>query len=575
MIAFKFAKAKPAKKRELGGAAGLFDGGLDAEQPSAASSAPPEPGVVPGRAAELAAALSEGHAAGHAAAGHAAAEHAAAGHTAAEGGGSAALGEGAALGESVALGSQVRRRGEYTFCRRYTTGRLKRVGECEGLQSIDAYENLGLVGKGAFNKIYRAKHRASGEVVALKAMQLKSLEESHQMSSSEGIPLEMVREMSILMSIRHPNIVAVREAVVDQSQMFMVMELVDFDLGLLIEHMKQPFTEAQVKCLAMQLLSALAAAHECFVLHRDLKQTNLLLDRNGVLKLCDFGLARRCGASTVCTPDVTSLWYRAPEILLGERRYGSAVDIWSFGCIFAEWLQLGKRRAARTRARPVLFSTAPGVRPALAAKPCLARLSGEPLFQGSSEVDQINAIFRCLGTPSEHSWPSFGQLRAVQTAVFPFVENFDMKLGADGALVRLPKNSLRRKFPAVGCARIAVPRKAQHEPRPSHALPSLPAPRSYTPAAAQLNQFRTTALSDAGFVLLNSALACDPAQRVSAAAALEHSWFSAEPLPAPLSRVEIRQLRRNRDEAISSGAHQLAIAQQHLRRVAANLNKAT
>ena len=97
MIAFKFAKAKPAKKRELGGAAGLFDGGLDAEQSSAASSAPPEPGVVPGRAAELAAALSEGHAAGHAAAGHAAAEHAATGHTAAEGGGSAALGEGPAL----------------------------------------------------------------------------------------------------------------------------------------------------------------------------------------------------------------------------------------------------------------------------------------------------------------------------------------------------------------------------------------------------------------------------------------------------------------------------------------------
>ena len=69
----------------------------------------------------------------------------------------------------------------------------------------------------------------------------------------------------------------------------MVMELVDFDLGLLIEHMKQPFSEGQVKCLAMQLLSALAAVHENFILHRDLKQTNLLLDKNGVLKLCDFG----------------------------------------------------------------------------------------------------------------------------------------------------------------------------------------------------------------------------------------------------------------------------------------------
>ena len=179
-----------------------------------------------------------------------------------------------------------------------------------------------------------------------------------------------MREMSILLSMRHPNIVTVHEVVIDATQMFLVMELVDFDLGLLIEHMKQPFSEGQVKCLATQLLSALAAVHECFVLHRcvvgplnapaadrtvgvplmarlagcrDLKQTNLLLDKNGVLKLCDFGLARRCsGFGKPCTPNVTSLWYRAPEILLGDKTYGSAVDMWSFGCIFAEWLQLGE-----------------------------------------------------------------------------------------------------------------------------------------------------------------------------------------------------------------------------------------
>ena len=107
-----------------------------------------------------------------------------------------------------------------------------------------------------------------------------------------------------MMSIRHPNIVHVKEAVVDAGSMYMVMELVDFDLGLLIEHMQQPFSEGQVKCLAMQLLSALAAVHENFILHRDLKQTNLLLDRNGVLKLCDFGLARRCSTPTP-TPNPT------------------------------------------------------------------------------------------------------------------------------------------------------------------------------------------------------------------------------------------------------------------------------
>ena len=281
-----------------------------------------------------------------------------------------------------------------------------------------------------------------------------------------------------------------------------VMELVAFDLGLLIEHMTRPFSEAQVKCLAMQLLSALAAVHANFVLHRDLKQTNLLLDADGVLKLCDFGLSRRCadGGAKPCTPTVASLWYRAPEILLGERCYGAAVDVWSFGCIFAEWLQMG-----------------------------------EPLFQGASEPAQVDAIFRLLGTPSEHSWPAFGSLRGVQLQLQPFVENFTMSLGADGELKRMPKNALRKKLPAVGAALSAAGAPSQH---------------------------RTTALSDAGFELLNSALTCDPAQRVSARAALDARWLSEEPLPTPLSRREIRQLRRDRDEAIASGAHHLALAQQ-------------
>jgi len=390
-------------------------------------------------------------------------------------------------------------RGNYTFGKRYTRGKYTRVAECSGLQSIDRYENLGIVGRGAFNKIYKARNRQSGEIVALKAMQLASLEQAGQVTTGEGIPMEMMREMAILASIRHPNIVAVREVVVDSSQMFMVMELVDFDLGLLIEHMKQPFSEGQVKCLAMQLLSALAAVHECFVLHRDLKQTNLLLDKNGVLKLCDFGLARRCsGFGEACTPNVTSLWYRAPEILLGEKCYGSAVDMWSFGCIFAEWLQ-----------------------------------HGEPLFQGTGENDQVNVIFKLVGTPSESSWPEFAMLPGVASGVFTIQEHHTMSLDSTGALVKLPKNSLRKRLPAVG----------------------------YTPAAAALGQYKSTALSEPGFELLSSTLSCNPKERVSAKAALQHEWFSVQPAPVPLSRSEIRQLRRNRDEAIKSGEHLLAIQQ--------------
>ena len=161
---------------------------------------------------------------------------------------------------------------------------------------------------------------------------------------------------------------------------------------------------------------------------------------------------------------------------------------------------------------------------------------GEPLFQGTSEPDQLNVIFRLIGTPSEHSWPAFPTLPSVASGLYTFVENFSMSLGPDGSLIRMPKNALRKSFPAVG----------------------------YTPAAAALSQYRSTALSDAGFDLLNTMLTCDPDQRATAAGALDHCWFTADPPPVPLSRSEIRQLRRNRDDAINSGAHQLALAQQRV-----------
>lgn len=146
----------------------------------------------------------------------------------------------------------------------------------------------------------------------------------------------------------------------------------------------------------------------------------------------------------------------------------------------------------------------------------------------------MNTIFKLLGTPSETSWPKYASFPIVQAAVVPFADCHTIALQKDGTMLKLPRNSLRKKFPAQG----------------------------YTPAAATLSQHRTTALSDSGFELLNSSLTCDPEKRPRAADMLDHGWFREEPLPVPLSRSEIRQLRRNRDEAISSGAHHLAIAQQ-------------
>lgn len=174
-------------------------------------------------------------------------------------------------------------------------------------------------------------------------------------------------------------------------------------------------------------------------------------------------------------------------------------------------------------------------------------------MQGTSEGDQANTIFKLLGTPTEHSWPRFGSLPAVQSGLYPLVDLTTISLGADGELIKMPKSSLRKKFPAEGIA--------QHVPPPPPPA-GIGAPPPPSPIATK----GTTPLSESGFQLLSALLACDPSARISASAALEHSWLSTPPLPQPLSRLTIRELRRNRDEAITSGAHMQASARAALAR---------
>merc|ERR1711934_1015869 len=122
--------------------------------------------------------------------------------------------------------------------------------------------------------------------------------------------------------------------------MFYIFEYCEHDLAQLIDSRSFPFSESETKCLLLQLMKAVAYLHDNWIMHRDLKLSNLLLNNAGELKLCDFGLAREYGHPlSRYTGKVVTLWYRPPELLLGVHTYGTAVDMWGVGCIFGELLQ--------------------------------------------------------------------------------------------------------------------------------------------------------------------------------------------------------------------------------------------
>jgi cell division cycle 2-like protein len=249
-----------------------------------------------------------------------------------------------------------------------------------GCRSVSAYRPLGKIDEGTYGEVFAAVDVETGAPYALKKVKMAAV------SANEGFPITALRESHLLLALGgagprpHPNIVAVREMVVGSSldKVYMVMELLEHDLKAVFAAMAGCFTQAEVKCLLRQLLEGVAALHAAWVCHRDLKPSNLLCDNAGRLAICDFGMARHFGAPPKAyTQPVVTLWYRAPELLLGQRVYdGAAVDMFSVGCIFAELL---------TR-RP-LFRT-----------------------QGGSDAEMLGLVFALLGTPTEASWPGWSSL---------------------------------------------------------------------------------------------------------------------------------------------------------------------
>ncbi|KAK5069021.1 hypothetical protein LTR16_009748, partial [Cryomyces antarcticus] len=163
------------------------------------------------------------------------------------------------------------------------------------------------------------------------------------------------------------------------------MDFLEHDLKTLQEDMAEPFLPSEIKTLLLQIGSAVEYLHDHWIIHRDLKTSNILLDNRGRIKLADFGLARYIGDPLPpnLTKLVVTLWYRAPELLLGTSTYDSAIDMWSIGCIFGELL------------------------------------TKEPLLQGKNEVDQLSKIFELCGIPTDATWPGFKRLPNAKSLRLP------------------------------------------------------------------------------------------------------------------------------------------------------------
>ncbi|XP_026145009.1 cyclin-dependent kinase 12-like isoform X1 [Carassius auratus] len=256
-------------------------------------------------------------------------------------------------------------------CARY--GETKQTQTDWGKRCVDKFDIIGIIGEGTYGQVYKAKDKDTGELVALKKVRLDN--------EKEGFPITAIREIKILRQLNHRSVVNMKEIVTDKQDaldfkkdkgaFYLVFEYMDHDLMGLLESGLVSFSHEHVQSFMRQLMEGLDYCHKKNFLHRDIKCSNILLNNSGQIKLADFGLARLYNSeeSRPYTNKVITLWYRPPELLLGEERYSPAIDVWSCGCILGE-----------------LFTR-------------------KPIFQANQELLQLELISRLCGSPCPAAWP--------------------------------------------------------------------------------------------------------------------------------------------------------------------------
>ncbi|KAK7094528.1 cyclin-dependent kinase 9-like [Littorina saxatilis] len=249
------------------------------------------------------------------------------------------------------------------------------------------YEKLAKIGQGTFGEVFKARCKKTKTVVAMKKVLMDN--------EKEGFPITALREIKILQLLDHVNVVSLKEICSSRSSnynrykstFYLVFEFCEHDLAGLLSNISVTFTLAEIKQVMKQLMNGLFYIHSNKILHRDMKAANILITKQGVLKLADFGLARAYSVTSRqpnrYTNRVVTLWYRPPELLLGERNYSTPIDQWGAGCIMAEmWTR-------------------------------------SPIMQGTTEQNQLTLIAQLCGSITPEVWPGVEKLELYNKIELP------------------------------------------------------------------------------------------------------------------------------------------------------------
>lgn len=235
------------------------------------------------------------------------------------------------------------------------------------------FKNIEILGEGAYGKVYKVESANNpGEYFAL-----KKFKESKNL---EGFNISAIREIAILKELNHDNIEKVIDTFYGINCLYVQYEYIECVLTKLIklnlELNKQFLSQADIKGIMLQILTGLEEIHNNGILHRDLAPSNILINKNGIIKIADFGLSRFIASpDRPMTRGVITKYYRAPEICFGAQFYSFSIDIWSAGCILAEMLLC------------------------------------DILFRGDDDIQILSKIFTLLGIPNENNWPDAKQLK--------------------------------------------------------------------------------------------------------------------------------------------------------------------